>query len=201
MFRTNLEKAGSWGIMGGVFDPIHYAHLLLAESAAAAFKLQGVLFIVSFNPPHREQLPVAPFPVRLKMVTEAIKGNDRFVVSDMEKDLNRPSYTINIVETLHETHPEIDWHLILGADNIAAFDTWYEPEELVKQARIVVAGRPGYENEMRHSHWFDKVQLFEMPLMDISSTMIRRRISEGRSIRYLVPESVRKIIEKEGLYR
>ncbi|MEW5922733.1 MAG: nicotinate-nucleotide adenylyltransferase [Candidatus Zixiibacteriota bacterium] len=201
MFRTKLEKAGNWGIMGGVFDPIHYAHLLLAESAAAAFGLRGVLFIVSFNPPHRDQKPVAPFPVRLKMVSEAIKDNDRFVISDMEQDLDMPSYTVNIVDILHQTYPEIDWHLILGSDNIAAFNTWYKPEELVKKARIVVAGRPGYEESMRHSPWLDKVQKFEMPLMDISSTMIRRRIGEGHSIRYLVPEGVRRIIEKEGLYK
>ena len=201
MFRTNLEKAGDWGIMGGVFDPIHYAHLLLAESAAASFKLRGVLFIVSFNPPHRDQLPVAPFPVRLKMVSEAVKDNDRFAFSDMEKEIDKPSYTVNIIDTLREGYPEINWHLILGADNIAAFNTWYKPEELIKKAKIIVAGRPGYEESMKQSPWFDKVQRFEMPLMDMSSTMIRKRIHEGRSIRYLVPECVRRIIEKEGLYK
>ncbi len=201
MFRTNLEKAGNWGIMGGIFDPIHNAHLLLAESAAAAYDLTGVLFVVSYNPPHRDQKPVASFEIRLKMVEETIKDNNVFVVSDMEKDFDRPAYTVNIIDALKIEYLDIKWHLILGADNIATFDTWYRPDELVKKVKIIVAGRPGYESLERQSKWLDKVERFEMPLMDISSTMIRRRVREGRSIRYLVPENARQTIIREGLYR
>jgi len=187
--------------MGGIFDPIHSGHLLLAESASNSFDLAGILFVVSFNPPHRDHKPIVPFETRLHMVETAIKDNHSFVVSDMEKDLKVPAYSVNIIDELKKQHPNADWHLILGADNIALFDTWYCPEKLTALVKIVVAQRPGYEQSGRKSPWYEKVETFSMPLVDISSTMIRRRLGEGRTIRYLVPENVRKIIIEKGLYR
>jgi len=201
MHRKSPDFSGKWGIMGGIFDPIHNGHLLLAESASNACGLTGVLFVVSFDPPHRDHKPVASFETRLQMVETAIEDNDGFTVSDMEKDLKVPAYSVNIIEELKKQHPNADWHLILGADNIALFDTWYRPEKLTALVKIVVAQRPGYEQSGRESPWYKKVEKFNMPLIDISSTMIRHRLGEGRTIRYLVPENVRKIIIEKRLYR
>jgi len=201
MCPKSPEYSGNWGLMGGIFDPIHYGHLLLAESARAAFDLAAVMFVVSCDPPHRENKPVASFDTRLKMVTAAIDDNDCFVASDMEKDMKIPSYTNNVVDELMKKYPDIKWHLILGADNVALFDSWYRPDELIAKVHVVMAGRPGYERTGNRSPWIEKVTRFEMPPMDISSTDIRRRLKEGRSIRYLVPENVRRMIAAEGLYR
>ena len=187
--------------MGGVFDPIHYGHLALAEGALEAFGFDGVLFVVSFDPPHRNQKPVLPFEQRLEMVRMAIEDNEKFSVSDLERDLGLPGYTLNIVTHLKEKNPEADWHLILGADNLAGFDSWYKPEELVKQAKIVVGDRPGYTRESEKSRWLGHADRFGIPRLDISSTALRESIRQNKSVRYLLPESVRRYIMEKGLYR
>jgi len=201
MSPTSPDKGGRWGIMGGLFDPIHSGHLTLAEQAREAFALEGVLFIVSFNPPHRKEKPVASFENRLQMTDLAIVNNDYFLVSDLEKELNGPGYTLELVKLLRKKYPNVEWHLILGADNIESFDLWYKPDELIKKIKILVGGRPGYNAKLNNSGWNDVISYFEMPLVEVSSTLIRQRIKSGRSIRYLVPDDVRIFIEKEGLYR
>jgi nicotinate-nucleotide adenylyltransferase len=201
MLQAPPNKGSTWGIMGGIFDPIHFGHLVLAESARQAFDLAGILFIPSFSPPHREGKPVASFDDRFMMVKLAIEGNDKFAISDMERDLKSPGYTLAIVDFLRQKYPEVVWDLILGADNIAQFDNWHKPEELVTRARIVVGNRPGYDKAFKESQWFGRVERFDMPLIDISSTLIRRLIKEGRSIRYFLPEDVRQFIITKGLYR
>jgi nicotinate-nucleotide adenylyltransferase len=198
---TNPEIGGRWGIMGGLFDPIHYGHLTLAEQARETFALDGVLFVVSFNPPHRLEKPVASFEDRLLMVQMAVDNNDFFVVSDLEKNLDGLGYTLTIVESLQDKYPNVTWHLILGADNIESFDTWHKPEELIKKIKILVGGRPGHKVELKNDDWNKSVELFDMPLMEVSSTMIRNRLEENRSIRYLVPDDVRTFIDQKGLYR
>jgi nicotinate-nucleotide adenylyltransferase len=195
------DRVGNWGIMGGVFDPIHNAHLALAEYARESYKLSGVLFVVSFNPPHRSQKPVAPFEDRLRMTALAVEGNEFFEVSAIERELEGPGYTLSIVEKLKAKYPEAVWHLILGADNIVAFDSWHKPDELIKKIKILVGGRPGFNDRLQYSKWVEDSGLFEMPLMEISSTLIRQRLSRKKSIRYLLPDNVIDYIEKKGLYR
>jgi len=189
------------GIMGGIFDPIHYGHLILAESALAAADFEKILFIPAFNPPHRSDKPSASFEDRCLMTKLAIESNDKFEVSDLEKDLKSPGYTLAIVDFLRLKFPNVEWRLILGADNIAQFDKWHKPEELIDRVRIMVGMRPGYENEFSHSQWANQVQIFDMPLISTSSSGIRLSIRENRSIRYLLPEDVRQFILSRGLYR
>jgi nicotinate-nucleotide adenylyltransferase len=196
-----LPNSGSWGIMGGVFDPIHCGHLILAESALNACGFTGVLFVPSFNPPHRERKPEVCFEDRFRMVQLAIEGNERFSASDFEKDLKSPGYTLAVVDFLKLKSPDVKWHLILGADNIAQFDHWHHPEELVKRIKIVVGNRPGYDREFHNSRWASQVELFEMPLIDLSSTRIRKLLKEGLSVRYFVPDEVRRFIESKRLYK
>jgi nicotinate-nucleotide adenylyltransferase len=201
MSPTSPEIRGKWGLMGGVFDPVHYGHLALAEGALESFGLDGVLFVVSFNPPHRDQEPSASFDDRLEMVRMAVEDNDRFTVSALEKDLSAPGYTLNIVSRLKKDFPEATWHLILGADNLASFDAWHKPDELAGQVKIVVGDRPGYGRQSEASKWFGRAEKFDIPRLDISSTMIREFIKKNRSIRYLIPEKVRRFITEKGLYR
>ncbi len=201
MLRTSPDRGGNWGIMGGLFDPIHYGHLTLAEQAREAFSLNGVLFVVSCNPPHRHEKPIASFENRLQMAGLATDSNNFFMVSDLEKELDGPGYTLSMVELLKDRYSDVIWHLILGADNVESFELWHRPEELIKKVKILVGGRPGYKTESNNSAWNKAVYHFEMPLMEVSSTLIRQRLKEGRSIRYLLPDEARTFIEKKGLYR
>jgi nicotinate-nucleotide adenylyltransferase len=201
MLRTSPDKGGRWGIMGGLFDPIHYGHLTLAEQAREAFSLNGILFVISFNPPHRREKPIASFDNRLQMVRLAVENNDSFAVTDIEKELDSPGYTLAMVELLKNRYPEVTWNLILGADNIESFELWHKPEDLIKKIKIVVGGRPGYKAVSNNSGWNEAVSHFEMPLMEVSSTLIRQRLKKGQSIRYFVPDKVRTFIVKKGLYR
>ena len=198
---TTPERPGKWGIMGGIFDPVHYGHLILAESARQTCGLDGVLFVPSLDPPHRSAKPIASFEDRCTMVKLAIEGNDRFVFSDMEKSLASPGYTLAVIDYLKQTYPEPDWHLILGADNIAIFDTWHKPKELVERVKILVGQRPGNDSSLVQSAWYDLITIFPMPLIEISSTAIRERIAAKYSIRYLLPDDVRRFVETRGLYR
>jgi nicotinate-nucleotide adenylyltransferase len=195
------EKGSNWGIMGGIFDPIHYGHLILAESALRAFNFDGILFIPSFNPPHRQIKPIASFDDRYKMTMLAIDGHDKFYGSDLEKDLKSPGYTLAIVDFLKLRFSGVEWHLILGADNLAQFDNWHKPEELIARVKIAVGSRHGVENNSSFSKWIERVLKFDMPLIEISSTQIRDLIKAGKSIRYLLPEEVRQFIIGKGLYR
>jgi len=201
MPRANPINGGPWGIMGGAFDPVHYGHLILAEQAGQVCHLAGVLFVPSFQPPHRDRAPVASFEDRVEMTRLATDDNDGFVVSDIERDLDGPGYTLKLVDRLRQEYPQVEWSVILGTDNIALFDQWYKPEELVNVARIVVGNRPGFEHEYKNSEWADRVEEFAMPMIDISATRIRQRVAAGDSIRYLVPESIRRYVGEKGLYR
>lgn len=195
------ENGGKWGLMGGIFDPVHIGHLVLADSALEKCGLDGVLFVVSLNPPHRAHKPVASFEDRLLMTRLAIAENERFVISDLEKKLASPGYTLAVVEYLEQQYPSAEWNLILGADNVAIFDSWHKPEELVKRVRIFVGHRPGYDDTFEKSVWKKHFTTFDMPLLQISSTAIRQSIGQGRSIRYFVPNEVREFITSRGLYR
>jgi len=201
MPRMTPDKGGRWGLLGGVFDPPHIGHLVLAERALMECDLEGILFLVSFDPPHRLHKPAASFDDRLKMTKTATGDNQSFQVSDLEKDICGPAYTILMVEKLAALYPGVTWSLILGADNLAQFDSWHRPDDLIRMVRIIVGNRPGSDEKLARSRWNDRVIKFKMPLLEISSTEIRRSISRGRSVRYLIPEKVREYIEKKRLYR
>lgn len=201
MLRKNPDKGGSWGIMGGTFDPIHYGHLTLAECARETFHLDGILFTVSWNPPHRREKPKALFDDRLNIVKLAVGSNEFFAETDLEKELDGPGFTLSVIDLLKIRYPDVIWHLILGADNMETFDTWHKPEMLIKKVKVVVGNRPGYDNVLSDSPWAEAISNFNMPFLEISSTMIRQNIKDGKSIRYLLPENVRRFIYDRGLYR
>lgn len=201
MPQANPNDGGCWGIMGGAFDPIHKGHLILAESALKAKNLNGVLFIPSFNPPHRNSKPICLFEDRVKMAELALEENSSFLLSRLEENIDGPGYTLSIIEHLKKKYLQAKWFLILGSDNIAIFDSWHKPEEIVKDARVIVGGRPGYNDRYKGSIWYDKIEYFEMPPTDISSTAVRQLLKDQKSIENLVPESVDQYIQDKRLYR
>lgn len=181
------------GIFGGSFDPIHHGHLILARAAREELGLDRILFVPANVSPHKTETKPATPQDRLAMVRAAIEGEDGFMASDIELERPAPSFTVETLRELHELHPRDEFVLLIGADNVAKFDTWREPDEIRRLARIVVLDRAGSK--------VTRAWPVVRRLVDISSTGIRERAAEGRSIRYLTPDSVCDYIAAQGLYR
>ncbi len=189
------------GFMGGTFDPIHVAHLIIAEEALDRLGLDRVVFIPAARPPHKSVRGLSPIEDRLAMVRLAIEGNARLGVSDIETRRAGKSYT---VETVHELREKFgvdgELHFIIGADSLTQFFTWKDPEELLEECRFVVAPRPGVDVEDADPRIRDRAVILDMPAFEISSSDIRERVGHGRSIRYMVPAAVQAYIKEKTLY-
>ncbi len=191
--------------MGGAFDPIHNAHLLDAEEARVAFDLDEVVFIPNNVPPIPKHT-VLPGAVRLDMVRLAIADNPAFSTSAMEIERDGPSYSYDTVVALRRQRPEIEkLYFITGADALASISLWHQYEELLAACEFIAVTRPGYDLATLPSEIPEsiraRVRLLPIPSLEISSTMIRDRVREGRSIRYLIPDSVVAYIREHGLYK
>jgi len=177
------------GIFGGTFDPTHYGHLIVAEQAREQAGLDQMWFIPSARPPHKVDQPITPFDRRAEMLSLALAGQeDKFRVETIERDRPGLSYTADTLDALNEQHPGTDWFLLLGADSVNDLPTWHEPLRIVDRATILVAGRHG------HPHWTAaelatklgtdpkrvRLQVVDVPLIDIASRDLRRRAAEGR---------------------
>lgn len=183
------------GIFGGTFNPIHLGHLLLAETAREALTLDRVLFIPTHLPPHKPSKDLLPALVRLKLVQLAIRDHHAFVASDIELHRPGPSYTVETVKTLHRQLPDAKLFLLMGQDMLAV--PWMGWRELKRLCTIMAVRRPGTKAPKSEK----AIQWFQMPQVDIASSDIRRRIRQGRSIRYLVPGVVERYIRQHHLYR
>lgn len=196
------------GIFGGTFDPIHTGHLIMAEEARTLLCLDKVLFVPAGKPMLKQDDPGAASGDRLRMVELAIEGNSRFEVSAVEVKRSGPSYTVETLEELMEVSPQTkEMFLLVGFDALAKFRQWHKPKRLFELATVVSLPRPGYEDprldlmDSIGSLVMDKVVDVGTPLMGVSSSEIRRRVSTGSSIRYLVPKAVENYIVDRGLYR
>ena len=199
------------GLFGGSFNPVHLAHLVLAEHAREECSLDKVLFVPARVPPHKPTLRLAPGGDRLEMLKLAAAGNPHFEVSAIEINREGPSYTLLTVRELKRTlGADGRLCLIVGADSVRDMPHWWRAEELIREVEIIGLQRPpiqsgeldGLDKELSaQAAGKLKASMIKTPLLDISSTDIRRRVREGRSIRYLVPEAVREYILSHGLYR
>jgi nicotinate-nucleotide adenylyltransferase len=189
------------GILGGTFDPIHVGHLVLAEQARQQQGLDRVLFMPACIPPHKTELSITDPKHRLEMVRIAIGGHPHFSVSTVELDRPGLSYTIDTLQSLHQAHRDTELCLIVGADTVADVPHWRQPADVVRLASFAAAGRPGYSLAIPSSLPQMQLSLIEMPLLEISSSDLRRRVQEGRSIRYLVPAGVEAYIQAKKLYQ
>ena len=187
------------GVFGGSFDPIHIGHLAIAQEALWQCGLDIVLFMVTAHPPHKKE-PNAPVRDRLQMVEVAIKGEPHFRVSRMEIERGGASYTAETLKQLGELYPEASFFLIVGADSAMDFSSWKNPEAVIEMANVVIAPRPGFDLSQMEPSLRAKSQVFQSPTIELSSTMIRKRLREGRPVRFLVPEIVERYIRECGLY-
>ncbi|MDP9290725.1 MAG: nicotinate-nucleotide adenylyltransferase [Verrucomicrobiota bacterium] len=181
------------GLYGGTFDPIHHGHLILAREALETLELDRLVFIPNTISPHKIIHIAAPAPLRQAMVAAAIDSEPRFEVDDHEIRREGVSYTIDTLLYFKERLPDAEFFYLIGKDNLRELHTWRRIDEITMLARLVVLSRS--ESDAVHPYLTLQRQV------DISATEIRARVAKGASIRYLVPESVRAIIEQNQLYR
>jgi nicotinate-nucleotide adenylyltransferase len=191
--RLSVGGLKKIAIYGGTFDPVHHAHLILARQAIEALGLDKVILVPASISPLKKAAPVASGEVRLAMLQAAIKGEPEFEVNQCELLRPPPSYTIDTVEDIRQRECDAAIYCLIGEDNIEQLPQWHRFAELEKTVRFVVLDRSG--KQPSHSY-----QLIHRRI-DISATEIRRRVAQNESIRYLVPDSVEEIIQREKLYR
>jgi nicotinate-nucleotide adenylyltransferase len=204
---------GSLGVLGGTFDPIHVAHLALAQEAAESLGLERVLFVPAGSPPHKPGVPVTPGVDRLAMVQLAIAGNERFAVSRIELDREGQSYTVDTLVELARTRTTdaigggAELTLILSADAFLGLPTWHEPRRVLELARLAVAPRDGYPEAgpeflaVQFPDLAHRAVFLDGPRIRLSASALRDRAAAGRSLRYLVPDAVAAYIGDHALYR
>jgi nicotinate-nucleotide adenylyltransferase len=203
--------AGSIGVFGGTFDPIHHAHLAVAQGAAEALGLERVVFVPAGRPPHKTDRPISAAADRLAMVELAIAGNERFSVDRLELERDGPSYTVDTLEALDATRlrpgatPELT--LLLSAEAFLDLAGWRKPRRILELARLAVAPRDGYPTAgvaFMTEHFpdlVDRVIFLDGPRIRLSASELRERAAAGRSLRYLVPDAVAAYIDDHALYR
>lgn len=196
------------GILGGTFNPIHYGHLLLAESARDRLGLDLVLFIPTGNNPMKTTDGDVDALLRYEMTRLGINGNCCFDISDLEIKRDGYTYTIDTLKELKKIYPGDELYFIVGADIVFDIDAWKQADEVMKLVTLVTTFRPGYDQnrlderviELKEMYGARILKLFT-PEMDISSSEIRSRVRHGYSIKYLLPESVETFIYENHLYR
>ena len=196
-----------YGIFGGSFNPIHYGHLMICEYIKEEMGLDKVIFIPTGNPPHKELELSAED--RYEMVRLAISPNPDFEISDIETTRVKMSYTVDTIRELKKIYKKEKLYFLIGLDSLFQLKTWMKIGDLSQEIEFVVALRPGYldkeeinkEIDFLRENFGTKINLIKTPLYEISSTDLRDRIREGKSLRYLIPKKVLDYIEESGFYK
>jgi len=195
-FSVETNRKERIGLLGGTFNPPHMGHLIIAEQVGKQLGLDAVWFLPAHVPPHKRVKHLAKVEERKKMIQSAIGDNSFFKLDETDLKREGKSYTYDTIKQLKKEHPEKEFYFIIGGDMAESLSEWYRIDELVQMIQFVAVKRKGYSADTDYSViWVD------CPLIEISSTQIRKKISDGCTIRYLVPESTRKYIEKMGLYK
>ena len=188
-----VVPAPSTGLLGGAFDPPHNGHVALARAAIERFDLERLVVLPTGDPPHKEV--GTPAEIRYRLAEAAFADLPRVELSRLELERPGPSYTVDTVRWAKERYGDVLF--IVGADHWARFDRWHDPEGVLENARLAVVTRPGVELPAPR----ERVLLFEMPPVDVSSTHVRERVAAGEPIDDLVPPKVVRLIDELGLYR
>lgn len=196
------------GILGGTFNPPHVGHLICAQEALDQLGLDRIVLMPAGQPPHKRVAADPGAEARHALCELAIGDDERFAVSRLELERAGRSYTVDTLRALHELNPQDDLTFIVGGDMARSLPTWREPEAVLELAALAVAERAGAERddirgELRALRGAtpERVRFFEMPRIDVSSSLVRERVAAGRPIRYLVPDAVADAIAQNGWYR
>ncbi|GMR11187.1 MAG: nicotinate-nucleotide adenylyltransferase [Anaerolineae bacterium] len=195
------------GVFGGTFDPPHIGHLVLADEARFEMGLSKVLWVVTGEPPHKPDRPIIPVKHRLRMVELAIQNDPAFELSRLEVDRPGPHYAVDTLAELAEARPDDERAYVMGKDSLRDLPAWRSPERFVQLSKaIVVLNRPDVEANLEQLDTklpglADKVHFLEVPVVDVASRDIRRRVASGKPYRYLVARAVADYIAEHDLYR
>jgi nicotinate-nucleotide adenylyltransferase len=183
------------GIFGGTFDPPHFGHLLMANEVCFRLSLDEIWFMPNQQPPHKLKTSNTTNENRLQMIRRAIDSQPQFKMETIEFSRSGPSYTVDTIKILKDQFPEDIFYFIIGADMIEYLPKWHRIDELIQLVQFVGVKRPGYNEATNYP-----IVYVEAPLIEISSKMIRNRIQNKKTIRYLLPEAVREYIKENHLY-
>jgi nicotinate-nucleotide adenylyltransferase len=187
------------GILGGIFDPVHNGHLALAACARRCFRLSKVIFIPAGRPPHKSQV-AASAADRLAMVRLAVRNDPMMTVWDGEIRRKGVSYTADTLRALARAFPGSPFYFIVGSDTLHEIETWHCWRDVLAMVTLCVAHRPGYGDEVPSLLRACRIEAFSSPELDISSTMVREKVAQGRPFLHLVPEAVGEYIYRKKLY-
>ena len=182
-------------IFGGTFNPPHIGHLIMANEVYHALDFDEIRFMPNAKPPHKEATQLATGEQRLQMLELAVKPFSYFTVEPLEIERGGLSYSFDTIMELQKQEPQTQFSFLIGADMIAYLDQWYKIDELVKHIQLIGVRRPGYDEKSAYP-----VTIIDAPLIDLSSTMLRNRLKEGKDVSMLIPESVQSYIRQEKLY-
>tara|TARA_B100000315_G_C14529945_1_gene565679 strand:+ start:153 stop:731 length:579 start_codon:yes stop_codon:yes gene_type:complete len=187
-------------LFGGTFDPPHIGHLLVAQTVCEAERFDKILFIPAYQTPNK--IDVTPVENRLDMLKIAVEGNPNFEISDMELERKGISYTIDTIKIIKKEQGlnKIDIFYLIGSDSLLEFHKWKEPKEILNECQVIVAIRPGFRPSDIPAWILHNIQFANIPRFEISSTNIRHRWVENKTIRYLVTLPVWNYINENGLY-
>lgn len=195
------------GIMGGTFDPIHYGHLLIAQSAMDELDLDRVVFLPTGKSPHKDADQVTAPQIRCELVQLAIADNPDFVLSRIEADNPSVNYTCKTLATLHRQYPDTQFFFVMGEDSLDDFHTWKNPDEICRLADILVAVRShelgisiSEKIQTVSRQYHGRIQALHAPFFSVSSSAIRERVRNKKSIRYMLPPAVEEKIRSLQLY-
>ena len=193
------------GLLGGTFNPPHIGHLVCASQALAALELDRVLLVPVNEPPHKGIEADPGVEHRVELCRQAVAGDERLDVSLVDAEVPGHSYTVDTLSRLHDRCPGDHLTFIVGGDMAFALPTWREPAAILELAELGVAEREGVRRadivDRLSELGTENVRFFDMPRIDVSSSLVRRLVAAGRPIRYLVPDAVADYVEREGLYR
>ncbi len=201
------------GILGGTFDPPHYGHLALAETARVQLGLATVLFVPAGDPPHKPQQPLTCATLRTEMVELAIADNPFFALCRVDLERPGPHFTVDMLEIIHQQYPAAELTFLMGGDNLVHLLKWRDPQGVVRQARLGAMARPGWQDgadEEREQVVArlaqqlptirERLVWLDAPRLDISGSDLRRRVRLGLPLRYLVPPAVEDYVQAQRLY-
>jgi nicotinate-nucleotide adenylyltransferase len=196
------------GVFGGTFDPIHFGHLLLAERCREECRLDEVAFLPAGVPPHKQGQLLTSGVARSEMLELAIAGQPRFRVDRRELSKVTPSFTVETLREFHREQPQAELVFLMGADSLADFSQWREPQEILDLAEVAVVGRLGsatadlaYYRQLWGDRRVAQISQVQIPHIEFSSREIRARVAARKSIRFMTPRAVECYIEDRGLYR
>ena len=205
--KLNAGDIMRLGIFGGTFDPVHYGHLLLAETCRQQLMLDQVRFVPTNSPPHKQGHQITDGHARADMLSLAVSGYPEFIVDRRELKRRGPSFTVDTLAEIKTEFPGAELCLLLGADSLRELLTWREPDRIAGLATLVACNRPGV-GVLSASQVIDwvgsiiaqRVVILRMPGTDISASEMRDRVRDGRGLRFLTPRAVEAFVMQHGLY-